>query len=173
VETNPANARLNLSYLYQNNGNISQVTDRTGSETLTYTYDELDRLDVVSGPYRDNFAGFLAMEWYSLPYDRICKKEVTMERDRVLAILKSRKQRLKKFGIHSLSIFGSVARDQAHKDSDVDILVDFEKPIGLFEYARLKMYLEEILERPVDLVTPEALRQEMREEILHEAIRAA
>jgi len=39
-----------------------------------------------------------------------------MERDRVLAVLKSRKRRLKKFGIHSLSIFGSVARDQAHQD---------------------------------------------------------
>ena len=96
-----------------------------------------------------------------------------MERDKILALLKSRKRRLKKFGIHSLSIFGSVARDQARENSDVDILVDFEKPIGLFEYARLKMYLEEILERPVDLVTPEALRQELREDILREAIRAA
>jgi len=95
-----------------------------------------------------------------------------MERDKIISLLKSRRRRLKKFGIHSLSIFGSVARDQAHKNSDVDILVDFEKPIGLFEYARLKMYLEEILERPVDLVTPEALRQELREEILREAIRA-
>ena len=96
-----------------------------------------------------------------------------MERDRILALLKSRKRRLKRFGIHSLSIFGSVARDQAHTNSDVDILVDFEKPVGLFEFARLKMYLEEILERPVDLVTPEALRQELREDILREAIRAA
>jgi len=95
-----------------------------------------------------------------------------MERDKIISLLKSRRRRLKKFGIHSLSIFGSVARDQAHKNSDIDILVDFEKPIGLFEYARLKMYLEEILERPVDLVTPEALRQELREEILREAIRA-
>ena len=51
VVTNPANARLNLSYQYQNNGNISQITDATRSETLTYTYDELDRLDTVSGPY--------------------------------------------------------------------------------------------------------------------------
>jgi uncharacterized protein len=100
-------------------------------------------------------------------------KKLQMERDKILALLKSRKRRLKKFGIHSLSIFGSVARDQAHKNSDVDILVEFEKPIGLFEYARLKMYLEEILERPVDLVTPEALRQELREDILREAIRAA
>jgi predicted nucleotidyltransferase len=96
-----------------------------------------------------------------------------MERDKILALLKRRKRRLKKFGIHSLSIFGSVARDQAQKDSDVDILVDFEKPVGLFEYARLKMYLEDVLERPVDLVTPEALRQELREDILREAIRAA
>jgi uncharacterized protein len=96
-----------------------------------------------------------------------------MERDRILAQLKSRKRRLKKFGIHSLSVFGSVARDQANENSDVDILVDFERPVGLFEFARLKMYLEDVLERPVDLVTPEALRQELREDILREAIRAA
>ena len=52
---NPANARLNLSYLYQNNGNVSQITDATRSETLTFTYDELDRLDTVSGPYSQNY----------------------------------------------------------------------------------------------------------------------
>jgi len=95
-----------------------------------------------------------------------------MERDQILALLKSRRRQLKKFGIHSLAVFGSVARDQARKNSDVDILVDFEKPVGLFEYARLKMYLEDILGREVDLVTPEALRKELREEILREAIRA-
>ena len=96
-----------------------------------------------------------------------------MERDQVLALLKSRRRQLKKYGIHSLSVFGSVARGEARKNSDVDILVDFEKPVGLFEYARLKMYLEGVLGREVDLVTPEALRTEMREEILREAIRAA
>jgi predicted nucleotidyltransferase len=96
-----------------------------------------------------------------------------MERDQVLALLKSRRRQLKKYGIHSLSIFGSVARGEARKNSDVDILVDFEKPVGLFEYARLKIYLEGLLGREVDLVTPEALRKELREEILREAIRAA
>jgi len=96
-----------------------------------------------------------------------------MERDQILALLKSRRRQLKKYGIHSLSIFGSVARGQARKNSDVDILVDFEKPVGLFEYARLKMYLESVLGREVDLVTPEALRKELREDILREAIRAA
>ena len=96
-----------------------------------------------------------------------------MERDRILALLKSRRRQLKKYGIHSLSVFGSVARGQVRKNSDVDILVDFEKPVGLFEYARLKMYLEGVLGREVDLVTPEALRKELREDILREAIRAA
>ena len=62
-----------------------------------------------------------------------------------------------------------MARGQASKNSDVDILVDFEKPVGLFEYARLKMYLEGVLGRELDLVTPE----ELREDILREAIRAA
>ena len=96
-----------------------------------------------------------------------------MERDQILALLKSHKRQLKKFGIASLSIFGSAARDQGRENSDVDILVDFEKPVGLFEYARLKLYLEDILGREVDLVTPEALRKELREEILREAVRAA
>ena len=96
-----------------------------------------------------------------------------MQRDEILALLKSRRRRLKKFGVHSLSIFGSIARDQARKNSDVDILVDFEKPVGLFEFVRLKLYLEEELGRKVDLVTPEALRKELRDAILREAIRAA
>ena len=50
----PSSPRLNLSYLYQNNGNVSQIVDTTRNETLTYTYDELDRLDTVSGPYSLN-----------------------------------------------------------------------------------------------------------------------
>lgn len=96
-----------------------------------------------------------------------------MERDEVLSILKRRRQKLKKFGVRSLSIYGSIARGQARKTSDVDILVDLEKPVGLFEFARLKLYLEEVLGREVDLVTPQALRPELRETILQEAIRAA
>ena len=96
-----------------------------------------------------------------------------MERDEILLRLKRRRRKLKKFGVHSLSIFGSIARNQARKNSDIDILVDFEKPVGLFEFVRLKLYLEEVLGRKVDLVTPEALRKELRDAILREAIRAA
>ncbi len=100
-------------------------------------------------------------------------EKIEMERDKILTLLKSHKRQLKKFGVHSISLFGSVARNQARKYSDIDLLVDFERPIGLFEFARLKMYLEELLGRKVDLVTPEALRKELRENILQEAIRAA
>ncbi|NJC95626.1 MAG: nucleotidyltransferase family protein, partial [Anaerolineae bacterium] len=94
------------------------------------------------------------------------------EREKVIQLLKVRKRRLKKFGVRSISIFGSVARNKVGRQSDVDLLVEFEKPVGLFEFARLQMYLEEVLGRKVDLVTPEALRKELRETILREAIHA-
>jgi len=96
-----------------------------------------------------------------------------MGRDDVLAILKQQKGELDKFGVRSIAVFGSFARNRARRDSDVDILVEFSQPVGLFEFARLKLYLEKVLGREVDLVTPEALREEMRESILQEAIRAA
>ena len=96
-----------------------------------------------------------------------------MRRDEALAILKSHKQELIKFDVKSLAIFGSVARDEAGPESDVDILVEFAKPIGLFEFVRLKIYLEKLLQRKVDLVTPDALKERMREQILKEAICAA
>lgn len=52
---NPSSPRLRLSYQYQPNGYISQIVDATRSETLTYTYDELDRLDTVSGAYSQDY----------------------------------------------------------------------------------------------------------------------
>ena len=96
-----------------------------------------------------------------------------MDRQQVLLLLKSRKRTLKKYGVRSLSVFGSVARNRVRKHSDVDLLVEFNQPVGLFEFARLQIYLEKVLGREVDLVTPQALRKELRETILREAIRAA
>ena len=68
-----------------------------------------------------------------------------------------------------------MARDEADESSDVDILVEFEPGarVGLFEFARLRRTLGEILGRTVDLVTPDALRQEMRAQVLREAVYAA
>ncbi len=96
-----------------------------------------------------------------------------MKKNDILSILAANRDALNDFSVKSLSIFGSVARDEATDRSDVDILVEFDKPTGLFGFIRLMHYLEEILGVKVDLATPNALRTEMRQQILKEAIRAA
>jgi len=98
-----------------------------------------------------------------------------MTRDQALQILASNRDKLEGFAVESLAIFGSVARDEATDASDVDVLVQFKKgqPIGLFEFVRFQRFLSDIMGRPVDLVTPEALRHEMRQQVLREAVHAA
>jgi uncharacterized protein len=95
-----------------------------------------------------------------------------MQRQEALTILINHQDALKNFGVKSLMLFGSVARDQARTDSDVDLLVEFERPVGLFTFVRLKRYLEEILESSVDLGTPDSLKPDLREPVFQEAIRA-
>jgi hypothetical protein len=82
-------------------------------------------------------------------------------------------QSLREFGVRSLSVFGSVARGDATERSDIDVLVEFDAPVGFFDMARLKYHLEDLLGAPVDLVTAGGLRDSMRERILREAVRAA
>jgi predicted nucleotidyltransferase len=77
---------------------------------------------------------------------------------------------LEQLGVKSLALFGSSAREEARPDSDVDLLVEFSRPVGLFEFVRLKLALEEILECRVDLVTPDALGESIRTEVLQEAV---
>jgi predicted nucleotidyltransferase len=96
-----------------------------------------------------------------------------MRRDQVLERLSSHRTELEGFRVASISVFGSVARDEAQEGSDVDLLVEFSEPVGLFHFVRLKRYLEELLGARVDLVTPGALKAQLREQILSEAIRAA
>lgn len=95
-----------------------------------------------------------------------------MNVDQIISCLKEHWGELKERGVKSIAIFGSMARGEATPESDVDILVEFDKPIGLFEFVRVKFYLEEIIGSEVDLVTPEAIRPAMREQILAEAIYA-
>ncbi|MGK5089221.1 nucleotidyltransferase family protein [Bdellovibrionota bacterium FG-2] len=96
-----------------------------------------------------------------------------MKRDEVLQIISSHQRELSCFKVKSLAIFGSVARDQARKDSDVDLLVEFSEPVGIFEFIDLKEFLEKILGNKVDLATEQALKKQLRDQILKEAIRAA
>lgn len=76
-----------------------------------------------------------------------------------------------KFHVESLSIFGSVSRGMAGPDSDLDILVRYKKTPSFFAFLDLKQYLENITGRQVDLVTEGALKKQLRETILREAVR--
>jgi predicted nucleotidyltransferase len=96
----------------------------------------------------------------------------SLKRDDVIALLKTSKSELEKFKVKSLLIFGSVARDEANDDSDVDLLVEFEQTVGLLTFARLQRYLELILGCKVDLGTPDSLKAYLRESVLQEAVRA-
>jgi predicted nucleotidyltransferase len=96
-----------------------------------------------------------------------------MRLDKVKEALETHKAELKDQGVKSLSVFGSVARGEAGPGSDVDLLIEVERPFGLFKLAEVKSYLEEILGCPVDLVTPDSLHPALRDTILNEAVRAA
>jgi predicted nucleotidyltransferase len=76
---------------------------------------------------------------------------------------------LKEAGAATLSAYGSVVRGEAGPDSDVDLLVEFSEPVGLFKFFRLKEMLEKILGRPVDLCTPDSLHPALKSGILAEA----
>jgi hypothetical protein len=78
-----------------------------------------------------------------------------------------------KFQVESLAVFGSVSRGSAKSDSDIDILVKYQKTPGFFAFLELKQYLENIVGRPVDLVTEGALKKQLRDQIIKEAIRVA
>lgn len=96
-----------------------------------------------------------------------------MKRDEVLRILAEHRTALNSFGIKLLGIFGSVARDEAKPDSDVDILVEFEGSVTFDRYMDVKFYLEDLLGRRVDLVSRRALKPVIRAIVEQEAIYVA
>jgi len=96
----------------------------------------------------------------------------TVTRDQVLQRLSGARAELATLGVRSLDLFGSVARGEAGPDSDVDLLVEFDKPIGLFHFFRVQRRLEEILGCHVDLVMRAAVRRQLRDRIFAEAVRA-
>jgi uncharacterized protein len=95
-----------------------------------------------------------------------------MKRAEVLAVVETHQEMLKTLGVKTLDLFGSVARDEARPDSDVDFLVKFAIEATLFDLFRVQHYLEDILGCRVDLGTNSALRQHLREPVLQEAVRA-
>ena len=99
---------------------------------------------------------------------------MTTNRSDIIALLAERRQEIvTRFGAKSVALFGSAARDELNATSDVDVLVEFEGPATVAAYMDLKFYLEDLLGRPVDLVTDKALRKELRPYVEKEMIRVA
>lgn len=96
-------------------------------------------------------------------------KHMSIQFNEAKKLLKTHQRHLSRLGTRRLAIFGSTARNEANKTSDIDILVDFDAKKGLFVFADLKFYLEEILHCSVDLVSTRALHPALKERILSEA----
>jgi uncharacterized protein len=97
----------------------------------------------------------------------------SVRRSDALRVIALHEAELRALGVRALSIFGSVARDEATAGSDVDVLVEFDRPVGFFHLFDVQEQLEALLGCRVDLVTPGGLRPELKQAILAEAVRAA
>ncbi len=91
-------------------------------------------------------------------------------KDWVIATILDRHHEISAYGVKSIAIFGSVARDEARVDSDVDLLAEFEEVLTFDRYMDLKFDLEEWLGRRVDLVSHKMLNPIIREAVRKEAI---
>ena len=90
-------------------------------------------------------------------------------RENILSILQKNQEQLRALGVRRLGLFGSFARGEQDEDSDVDVLVDFVPGRkGFDNFIRLVFLLEELFQRPVELVTPESLSPYIGPHILRE-----
>ena len=95
-----------------------------------------------------------------------------MNKTGVIRLLQAHKQALKeRFGVTSLALFGSFARDEATDNSDLDILVTFDGPATSRSYFGVQFYIEDLTDRAVDLVTDKALRPELRPSVERDCVR--
>ncbi len=90
---------------------------------------------------------------------------------KIRGILDENKKYLnRKYGVKEIGIFGSYIRGEQGKNSDIDILVEFSKPIGFFKFLELEEYLEKLLGLKVDLVSKKALKPRIGEYIMKEVV---
>ena len=86
-------------------------------------------------------------------------------------ILRSHKEELEsKHGVKEIGIFGSYIKEEQKETSDVDILVEFKKPVGLLEFVGLKNHLSDLLGVNVDLVMRKALKPNLGKRVLEEVV---
>jgi uncharacterized protein len=92
-------------------------------------------------------------------------------RQDILSSLKKIKGEVAKdYSVRTIGVFGSVARDEQTDQSDIDLLVEFSKPVGFVHFMRLEKFLSQRLGKKVDLVTPDSLKPVIRQDVLSEVI---
>ncbi len=96
------------------------------------------------------------------------KMKVNTKQD-IITLIQQNQEHFKKFGVSRLGLFGSFIKAKVNQDSDVDVLVTFHPHLKTFDnFMSLSIFLEDLLERKVDLITPESLSPYLGKEILKE-----
>lgn len=75
-----------------------------------------------------------------------------------------------RFHVKSIGIFGSVARNENTKTNDLDLIVDFSEPVGMFKFLELQDYLRLVLNTDVDLTTPRALKPAIKQTVERDVV---
>ena len=99
---------------------------------------------------------------------------MTKSLSETVQILQMYQAELQRRGVAHVAVFGSVARDEAGEDSDIDILVELDpsRPIGLFAYGNLKLYINTLLGGGADVVNRKTLKPHLRDTITRDAVDA-
>jgi predicted nucleotidyltransferase len=94
--------------------------------------------------------------------------------DSVLETLRAHETDLRRLGVAHAAVFGSLARGKARADSDIDVLVDLDedRPMGIFEYARVKLYISDLFDARSDVVNRRTVKPLLEANILHDAVHA-
>ena len=96
-----------------------------------------------------------------------------LTRESALEMLNSNVEKIKEFGVKKIGIFGSFSRETQKDTSDIDVLVEFKLGEKTFKnFMHLKLFLEELFDRNVDLVTNDGLREELGPSIIKSVIHA-
>jgi len=91
-----------------------------------------------------------------------------MKENQIKEIKKMLIKVLRQYGVKKAALFGSIVRGEATESSDIDLLVEFEGRKSLLDLAGLKLDLQELLKRPVDVLTYKSLHHLLKEKILSE-----
>jgi len=95
---------------------------------------------------------------------------VTLKENPMQSLREHQDELRDEYYVSRIGVFGSFARGEAKENSDVDILVEFSKAVGLFHFIDLQDRLSEIIGRKVDLGEPEALKPLIKDKVLQETV---